>query len=179
MPTRLHLFKHLYLTLCFKHLNLPKIWTILNPHDIVNHTKFLWGFTMMKILILAALSYSALANCASDYNTGISEYNFAARHYELGSNDFEKAAEESKKEEPNTQVLCAHLLNAYSGFHTASDSLQRCRELFAAAVKSCTGDTKLQAMQASNTCHQSLQVSNENLNIMEQNIKGICFTQDE
>lgn len=134
---------------------------------------------MKKILLLTLLGTFTYANCASDYNGGISEYNFAARHFEVGSLSFEAAAKESQKTEPNTEILCNHLLNAYSGFNTASDSLQRCRTLFTAAVKSCSGNDKLKAMQASNTCHDSYQVSNENKEIMRENLKGICFTQDE
>lgn len=134
---------------------------------------------MIKIALLTLLSTFTYANCASDYNGGIAEYNYASRHFDNGSIAYESAAEESKKEEPNTEILCDHLLNAYSGFNTASDSLQRCRDLFAAAVKTCTGNDKLKAMQASNTCHNSLQVSNDNKNVMIENIKGICFTQNE
>lgn len=134
---------------------------------------------MIKFLGLFLIGASALANCANDYNSGLLEYNFASRHMELGAASYDLASTEAQKEEPNIEILCDHLLNSYSGFQTATNSLQRCRDSFAKAVKTCTGDNKLRAMQASNTCHETFQVSTENKRIVRENLRGICFTQDE
>lgn len=129
-------------------------------------------------LLLALISVNTFADCAGDYNNGVSEYNFGVRYSNYATEQYQLAVDESQKPDGSQEKLCEYLLNSYSGFNTSALSLVSCRDNFSKAVKSCSGDTKLKAMQASNLCHQNFQTSNENKGIVFQNIKTNCFSNE-
>ncbi|EQC47991.1 hypothetical protein [Bacteriovorax sp. Seq25_V] len=132
----------------------------------------------MKLFLALITLYSTtvFGDCGTSFNNGVNHYNFATTYFNTGVDEYNRAVEEASKPTPNFDIVCRNLLNSYAGFFTAKNSFKECRDNFAEAVKSCSGDNKLTAMKYSNVCYEALQTSLANINAVEGNIKGTCYT---
>jgi len=133
---------------------------------------------MKKLLVVATalLSIQAHANCSEFFDSGISEYNFASRHFQNGMNAYNAAVEMSRSSNPNFLAICNKLVDSVSGFSVSKDSYTKCQEAFNGAVQSCANPEDRQlALSNYNVCTENKAIADDNFTTLRVLLKNTCF----
>ena len=127
------------------------------------------------ISLLLFLTFNAFADCVTDYNGGIGEYEHAASYFDNGLNAYNKAVELSQAGNPDFTQICDLLVDSTSGFSTSKDFYLRCTESFSAATTSCSGSDSDNAKKNKEVCIGNYSIALDNFNAIKNLLKKSCF----
>jgi len=131
---------------------------------------------MKKFIALCAItmSFSTFANCTEDFNTGISEYEFAMNYFDDGASSYQAAVDESRGQ-GRRSIICAKLIKATTGFDVATKSFTNCTAAFDSAISSCSGQSSTVAGENKAVCSGNLGVAADNYRQVLITLKRTCF----
>ena len=132
-------------------------------------------FKMVLVTSSLLVGLQAYANCAGNFNQGVSELSFGVKYYEVGVASYNAAVDESEKPSPDFKVLCHHLVDSVGGFTVAKGSFLSCSRYFAAAEGSCSGPDQIRAREYKKICNSNSEVSINNQAAIRNALERTCF----
>lgn len=130
--------------------------------------------TILTLSLLILNSFSFAASCNDLFSEGSIEYSYAGRAFNDGNTFYNEALEESKKPNPDAEVICDKLFLSSSGFHYSQVGFQNCANIFLSAISICSGTDKITASKHKNTCLSNKEVSDSNFNYVYSEYQRIC-----
>lgn len=128
--------------------------------------------SLSLIILLSPLSQAA--TCNELFSDGSIEYSYASRAFEDGNVYYNEALEESKKPNPDSEILCHKLFLSSSGFNYSANGFRNCAGIFLSAMSVCSGTDKITASKHKNTCLSNKEVSDSNFNYVYNEYKRLC-----
>ena len=127
------------------------------------------------IFIFFIFSANTFSSCDDDFNNGLSDYNFAAKYFQSGTQNYEEAVRLSRSTNPDIIEICNKLVDSVTGFNVAKNSYSNCSSNFNLAASSCRGDDSVQAGKNRDICIGNESIASDNHTTLRTLLRNTCF----